>query len=61
MSCGDSLVAQWYRNCLPMQETQSNPWEKEMATDPVFLPGKSHRRRSLAGYGPRGCNESDTT
>ena len=24
--------------------------EKEMATTPVFLPGKSHGQRSLAGY-----------
>ena len=35
--------------------------EKEMATTPVFLPGKSHGRRSLLGYSPRGRKESDTT
>ena len=28
---------------------------------PVFLPGKSHGQRSLSGYGPSGCKESDTT
>ena len=28
---------------------------------PVFLPGKSHGRRSLVGYSPRGRKESDTT
>ena len=28
---------------------------------PVFLPGKSHRQRSLAGYSPWGRKESDTT
>ena len=28
---------------------------------PVFLPGESHGRRSLVGYGPRGRKESDTT
>ena len=27
----------------------------------LFLPGKSHGLRSLAGYSPRGCKESDTT
>ena len=27
----------------------------------VFLPGKSHGQRSLVGYSPRGCKESDTT
>ena len=28
---------------------------------PVFLPGESHRQRSLAGYSPWGCKEPDTT
>ena len=28
---------------------------------PVFLPGKSHGQRSLSGYDPSGCKESDTT
>ena len=28
---------------------------------PVFLPGKSHGQRSLVGYSPWGCKESDTT
>ena len=28
---------------------------------PVFLPGKSHGQRSLAGYCPWGCKELDTT
>ena len=28
---------------------------------PVFLPGKSHGRRSLVGCSPWGCEESDTT
>ena len=28
---------------------------------PVFLPGKSHRRRNLVGYSPWGRKESDTT
>ena len=27
----------------------------------VFLPGKCHGRRNLAGYSPRGHKESDTT
>ena len=29
--------------------------EKEMATTPIFLPGKSHEQRSLAGYSPWTC------
>ena len=28
---------------------------------PVFLPGKFHGQKSLAGYSPRGHKESDTT
>ena len=28
---------------------------------PVLLPGKSHGQRSLVGYSPWGCTESDTT
>ena len=28
---------------------------------PVFLPGKSHGQRNLAGYNPWGPKESDTT
>ena len=31
-----------------------DPLEKEMATTPVFLPGESHRQRSLVGYSPWG-------
>ena len=27
----------------------------------MFLPGESHEQRSLAGYSPKGSNESDTT
>ena len=37
------------------------PLEKEMATAPVFLPGKAHEQGSLAGYSPWGCKESDAT
>ena len=32
-----------------------------MQPTPVFLPGESHGQRSLAGYRPQGCKESDTT
>ena len=31
-----------------------DPLEEEMATTPVFLPGKSHGQRSVAGYSPQG-------
>ena len=28
---------------------------------PVFSPGESHGQRSMLGYGPHGCKESDMT
>jgi len=37
------------------------PWRREWLPTPVFLPVELHRQRSLAGYGPRGLKESDTT
>ena len=37
------------------------PWWREGQPTPVFSPGKFHGQRSLAGYSPRGCKESDTT
>ena len=30
------------------------PWRRERQPTPVFLPGKSHGQRSLAGYSPGG-------
>ena len=35
--------------------------EEAMAPHSILLPGKSHGRRSLVGYSPWGCEESDTT
>ena len=61
-----SLVAQKLKRLTPVRETwvqslgQEDPLEKEMATPPVFLLGESHGQRSLVGYSPRGCKESDT-
>ena len=36
-------------------------WRRKWQPTPVFLPGESHGQRSLAGYSPRGCKESDMT
>ena len=53
-----------------MQETQQTwfdpwlgkiPWRRKWPPTPVFLPGKFHEQRSLVGYSPQGCKESDTT
>ena len=40
---------------------QEDPLEKGMATRSSILAGESHGRRSLVGYSPQGCKESDTT
>ena len=37
------------------------PWRRAWQLTPVFLPGESHGQRSLAGYGPKGHKELDTT
>ena len=37
------------------------PWQRTWQPPPVFLPGGSHGQRSLAGYGPQGGTELDTT
>ena len=44
-----------------------DPWVKKISwrstwlPTPVFLPGDSRGQRSLAGYSPWGCEESDMT
>ena len=55
------------KECLQCRRPRFNPWvgkipwRRKWQPAPVFLPGKSHGRRSLAVYGPRGRKESDTT
>ena len=50
-----------------MQETrvqsqgQEDPLEKGMATHSSILPGEFQGQRGQAGYGPRGCKETDMT
>ena len=38
-----------------------NRGRRKWQPTPVFLPGKSHGRRSLVDYSPWGCKKSDTT
>ena len=37
------------------------PWRREWLPTPIFLPGKSHGQRDLAGYNPWDGKELDTT
>ena len=37
------------------------PWRREWLSTPVFLPGEFHGQRSLVGYNPWSCKQSDIT
>ena len=50
--CGRSGFSPWVRKI---------PWRRNWQSTPVFLPGKSHRWRSLADYSQWVCKESDMT
>ena len=50
--CRRRGLGPWLRNI---------PWRRKWQPTPVFMPGESHGQRSLAGYGPGGCKESDMT
>ena len=62
-----SLVAQIVKSHLQCRRPRFGPWvgkipcRREWQPTPVFLPGESHGQRSLVGYSPLGCKESDTT
>ena len=49
-------MAQWYRICLPMQDTEVQSlarkilWRRKWQPTPIFLLGKFHGQRGLAGY-----------
>ena len=51
----------WTQEMRVQSLSQKDLLEEEMATHLVFLPGKSHGKRSLAGYNPWGHKESDMT
>ena len=38
-----------------------SPWRRKQQPIPVFAPGKFHEQRTLIGYSPWGCKESDMT
>ena len=45
---------------LPLKPFGKVSWRRQWQPTPVLLPGKSHGRRSLVGYSPRGRKELDT-
>ena len=54
-TCNEGDLSSIPRLGRPPGEGNDNPLQ------PVFLPGESNGQRSLAGYSPWGCKESDTT
>ena len=44
------------RRCRFDPWVRKTPWRGKWQATPLFLPGKSHGRRSLAGYSPWGCS-----
>ena len=62
-----SLVAQTAKNPPAMHETWVRSlggkicWRREWLPTPVFLPRELHGQRSLVGYSPWSCKETDMT
>ena len=61
-------LAQTVKHLPTMRETwvrslgwERSPGEGKWQPTPVLLPGESHGWRSLVGYSPWGCKESDRT
>ena len=60
-------VAQAVKRLPEMRETwvrslgREDPWRRKWQPTPIFLPRKFCGLRSLVGYSPWGCKESDTT
>ena len=52
LQCGRPGFDPWVRKIF---------WRREWLLTPVFLPRELHAQRSLAGYSPWGCKQSDTT
>ena len=46
---------------MQVQSLPEDPLSKEVATYSSILARKSHEQRSLAGYSPWGCKDSNTT
>ena len=60
-SAGKNLPADTGDAGLIPQWVGKTPWRREWQPTPVFLPGKFHEQRSLAGYSPWDHKELDTT
>ena len=62
-------VTQWlsiHLQCRRQKRREPDPWDRKIPwrrkwqPTPPFFPGESHGQRSLTGYNPQGCKDSDT-
>ena len=63
---GGTMVKNLLSNAREARDTglilgQEDPLEEEISTHSSILAGKFHGQRSLVGYSPWGCKESNTT
>ena len=49
------------RDAVLIPGSERSPWSRKWHPTQVFLPGKSHGQRRLAGYSLLDSKESDTT
>ena len=67
VACGKKKEKKSAHQCRRHRRCRFNPWvgnilwRRAWPPTPVFLPGKFHRWRNLAGYSPWGWKELDTT
>ena len=67
VSHGASWVAQWKESACQCRRLEFDPWlrkipwRRKWQPISVFLPGKSHGQRNLAGNSPWGHKDLDTT
>ena len=50
--CGRCRLAPW---------VGKTPWRRAWQPTLAFLPGEAHGQKSLVGYGPQSCKQSDMT
>ena len=60
---GKDSACHWrrFRRCGFNPWVRKIPWRRKWHPLPVLLPGKFYGQRSLVGYSPCGCKESDRT
>ena len=58
---GGSMANNLSANAGDARDASSIPWSRKRHPTPLFLPGKFHGQRSLLGYSPWSCKESDMT